>query len=52
MLEFVLFEYLVVDIENGTAGIAENEFDLFFGETAHDYFSARKRGLTVGGSFV
>jgi hypothetical protein len=36
VLELVLFEQLVVDIQHRAAGIAENEFDLFFLE-APDY---------------
>ena len=47
VLEFVLFKYLVVDIKNGAAWIAKNEFDLFLGETAHDDLCARQMWLAV-----
>ena len=40
VLELVLFEYLVVDIEHGAAGIAEHKVDFFFRETANDDFRA------------
>ena len=46
MLEFVLFEYLVVDIKYRAARIAENEFDFFFGEATDKYFRARQLLLT------
>ena len=40
VLEFVLLEDGVVDVQDGTAGIAEDVFNALFREAAHQYFGA------------
>ena len=42
MLELVLLENFVVDVQHRAAGIAENIFDAFFRQAAHDDFCARQ----------